>query len=101
MRVWNPSIPVFITNRCEEERFFLLPKPKNRAVILAAAKTDGAVEIRFDGLLGVAEPIDFSDAGENVPALLVPIGARYVAAPDGSALVLQLPEKGVSYGRTR
>jgi C4-dicarboxylate-specific signal transduction histidine kinase len=73
----------------------------DRAVILAAVKTDSAVEIRFEGLQGVAEPIDFSEAGKNVPALLVPIGARYVVAPDGSALVLQLPEKGVSYGRTR
>jgi putative transposase len=35
MRVWNPTIPVFITNRCEEERFFLLPKPETKAVILA------------------------------------------------------------------
>lgn len=75
---------------------------EDRAVILAAETVGGAAAIRLDGLQGVTEPIDFSGAGEHVPALLVPIGARYLAAPDGSALVLQLPKKmSVSHGRTR
>jgi REP element-mobilizing transposase RayT len=27
MRIWNPDLVYFVTNRCEQERLFLLPKP--------------------------------------------------------------------------
>ena len=86
----NPFILQALIGRGIE--FALSKMGEDRAVVLGAETIGRAAGIRLGGLQGVVEPIDFSTAGENVPALLVPIGARYLAAPDGSALVLQLPE---------
>ena len=50
------------------------------------------MRVKFDGLAGLTEPIEFPEAGQNVPALLEWLGARYRSAPNGTALFLEIPD---------
>ena len=73
----------------------------DRTVNLAVETAEGSVSVRLAGLSGVAEPVDFSAAGDHLPALLASLGAGFAAAPDGASLVLELPEnERLSRGRT-
>lgn len=74
---------------------------EGRTLVASAESTGEGVRVKFDGLAGLTEPIEFPEAGQNVPALLEWLGARYRSAPNGTALFLEIPDHERSLnGRT-
>jgi len=71
------------------------------AVDVGVAAAPEGVTVRFGGLVGLTEPIEFSEPSQAVSALLEWFGARYRAEPDGTALLLDIPnQERLSHGRT-
>lgn len=70
-------------------------------VIVGAEASDELVTLTFSGLTGVNEPIEPPEAAQEVAALLEWLGARFRSAPDGTELVLEIPDSGLRLqGRT-
>lgn len=63
-----------------------------RTAIVSAEPTGEGLIVKIDGLAGLAEPIEFPETGQCVPALLEWLGARYRSAPNGTALLLEIPD---------
>jgi len=72
-----------------------------RSVVIGVKAHQKGVTVRLDGLSGVTDPVEFPEARQDVPALLEWLGARYRSEPDGTALLLEIPDhERVSKGRT-
>ena len=61
-------------------------------ITLEAERTDEGVRVKFGGLAGVTEPIVFPNANQAVTALLDVLGARFRGEPNGTALILEIPD---------
>jgi len=69
-------------------------------VTIGAQAVDGGVRVRFGGLEGVAEPLEFPE-GLEIPALAESLGAGFRAEPGGTALLLDIRNHQQSpHGRT-
>jgi C4-dicarboxylate-specific signal transduction histidine kinase len=72
------------------------------AVVVGAETTRAGVVVRFSGLAGLTDPIESLDESLDVSALLCCLGARYRSEPDGTALLLEVPDhERMADGRTR
>jgi C4-dicarboxylate-specific signal transduction histidine kinase len=72
-----------------------------RTVNIGVEATGEGLTVRFGGLTGLTEPIEFPEENQDVPALLEFLGAGYRGEPDGKALILEIPEhERMSDGRT-
>jgi len=72
-----------------------------RTVIIGVEATREGITVQFRGLTGLTEPIEFPEESQGVPALLECLGARYRSEPDGTALLLEIPDhERMSHGRT-
>lgn len=72
-----------------------------RTVIIGVESTREGITVQLRGLTGLTEPIEFPEENQDVPALLECLGARYRSEPDGTALLLEIPDhEQMSHGRT-
>ncbi len=72
-----------------------------RTVVIGVEANREGLTVRFGGLAGLTEPIEFPEENQDVPALLECLGARYRSEPDGTALLLEIPDhERMSHGRT-
>lgn len=72
-----------------------------RTVIIGVESTREGITVQLRGLTGLTEPIEFPEENQDVPALLECLGARYRSEPDGTALLLEIPDhERMSHGRT-
>jgi len=72
-----------------------------RTVVIGVGATREGLAVRFGGLAGLTEPIEFPEENQDVPALLECLGAQYRSEPEGTALLLEIPDhKRMSHGRT-
>ena len=72
-----------------------------RTVVIGVKATREGLVVRFGGLGDLTEPIEFPEKNQDVPALLEFLGARYRSEPDGTALLLEIPDhERMSHGRT-
>jgi C4-dicarboxylate-specific signal transduction histidine kinase len=72
-----------------------------KTVNIGVEATGEFLRMRFGGLAGLTEPIEFPETHQGVPALLECLGARYRSEPDGTALLLEIPDQErISHGRT-
>ena len=72
-----------------------------RTVIIGVEATQEGLAVKLRGLTGLTEPIEFPEENQDVPALLECLGARYRSEPDGTALLLDIPDhERMSHGRT-
>jgi len=72
-----------------------------KTVVIGVEATREGLAVRFGGLAGLTEPIEFPEENQDVPALLECLGARYRSEPDGTALLLEIPDhERMSHGRT-
>jgi C4-dicarboxylate-specific signal transduction histidine kinase len=72
-----------------------------RTVVITVASGPENLTVRFGGLAGLTEPIEFPETHQGVPALLECLGARYRSEPDGTALLLEIPDhERMAHGRT-
>jgi C4-dicarboxylate-specific signal transduction histidine kinase len=62
-----------------------------RRVMIEVSATREGLTVRFGGLEGLTDPIEFHEENQEVPALLEWLGARYRSEPDGTALLLEIP----------
>jgi hypothetical protein len=73
---------------------------RDKKIVVSAARDSGDVEVRYRGLDGLLEPVEFPDSKLGVPALLEHCGARY-RSEGGAALLLHLPQRDPQpHGRT-
>jgi C4-dicarboxylate-specific signal transduction histidine kinase len=74
---------------------------EGRTVNIGVKATGEGLTARFGGLTGLTEPIQFPEEIHGVPALLECLGAGYRSEPDGTALLLEIPDQGrMPHGRT-
>ena len=72
-----------------------------RTVTIGVAAVQGGLAVKLRGLTGLTEPIEFPETHQGVPALLECLGARYRSEPDGTALLLEIPDhERMAHGRT-
>jgi C4-dicarboxylate-specific signal transduction histidine kinase len=72
-----------------------------RTVLIDVQATQEGLAVRLGGLADLIEPIQSPEKSQDVPALLECLGARFRSEPDGTALLLEIPDHGrMSHGRT-
>jgi signal transduction histidine kinase len=70
-------------------------------VVISAGATPEGLAVRFAGLAGLTEPIEFPEEIQDIPALQECLGARFRSEPDGTALLLEIPDhERIAHGRT-
>jgi C4-dicarboxylate-specific signal transduction histidine kinase len=72
-----------------------------RTVAVAVNSTREGLAVRFGGLSGLTEPVEFVEKHQDVPAILECLGARFRSEDDGTALLLEIPDhERTADGRT-
>lgn len=62
------------------------------SITLEAERADRCVRVKFGGLAGVTEPIEYPQADQAVTALLDMLGANFRGDPSGTAVFLEIPD---------
>jgi hypothetical protein len=66
---------------------------ESRIVRIVATAARVGLRIRFEGLAGLDEPVEFPDPEQAIPALLAWCGAGYSSEQQGTVLCLDIPEQ--------
>jgi C4-dicarboxylate-specific signal transduction histidine kinase len=87
----NPFMVEILVGRALD---IALPKVgESGEVTIAVEDTGKGVRLRFSGLADVTEPIDFTEPEQGAPALLEWFGACFRSDSDGTALLLEIPQR--------
>jgi len=88
------TVPFFLENLIGRGIDMALSRIGDAGVVtIGAEASPEGIRVRFEGLAGLTDPMGLLDADQGSRALLAWLGARYRSEPDGTALLLEIPDR--------